>query len=182
MPNCLTDGRLLRTDEDYERCVCVLAGIDPFSFTDEFRVLFEESGARQCSQTFQLKDPLRSYAAERFRAARSDRTITEAEEARLARQEAVSRQTTTHVVARNSTNEIIEEETKRRARSSFSLNTCRTSSTRMASLASSKLWLKISRNFKLSAAPVLTNALRKKANAHFSRGGQVKSRVMQIDR
>ena len=68
-------------------------------------------GARQRSQSLQLKDLMRSYAAGHLQAVRSDRSIIEADEARPARQEAVSRQTTTRVVARKSMNEIIEEET-----------------------------------------------------------------------
>ena len=162
VPNSVMGGRLLRTDQDYERCVCVLAGIDPSSFADEFRVFFEESGARQYSQSSQLKDLLRSYAAERLRAVRSDRSLTEVEEARLARQEAVSRRTTTHVIARKSTNEIIEEETGKIELLAQYLQD------NVDENGEPRLVEGLVEDFKKLQAlssPVLTNALRKKANS-----------------
>jgi hypothetical protein len=64
VPNCVAGGRLLRTDENYECCVRILAQIVPKSFKVEFRVFLEESGVTQRSQSKQLKDLLRLYADE----------------------------------------------------------------------------------------------------------------------
>ena len=165
VPNCVTGGRLLRTDEDCERCACVLAGIDPSSFTDEFRVFFEESGARQRPQSSQLKDLLRSYAAEHLQAVRSDRSLTEVEETRLARQEAVSRRTTTHVIARKSTNDIIEEEAGKIELLAHYLQD------NVDEHGEPRLVEGLVEDFKKLQAlssPVLTNALRKKASTQLS--------------
>jgi len=46
MLNCVAGGRLLKTDDDCERCAHILAQIDPEYFQDEFRVFSKRATRR----------------------------------------------------------------------------------------------------------------------------------------
>ena len=79
--NCVAGGRLLKTVNDYEACERILAQIDPKYFKDEFSVFFDENGSIRRSQSQQFTDLLRSRADEYLNVVRSDRSLSEAEEA-----------------------------------------------------------------------------------------------------
>ena len=166
--NCVVGGRLLKTVNDYEACERILAQIDPKYFKDEFSVFFDENGSIRRSQSQQFTDLLRSRADEYLKVVRSDRSLSEAEEAQRARTAATARRTALRVVERKSTNEIIEEETGKievlvqHLRESVDEN------------GEPRLGASSVEDFKKLQAlssSALTNALRKKANTELSRSG-----------
>ena len=83
--NHVVGGRLLKTVKDYETCERILAHIDPKYFQDEFSVFFDENGSIRRSQSQQFTDLLRWCADEYLNVVRSDRSLSEAEEAQRAR-------------------------------------------------------------------------------------------------
>ena len=158
-------GRLLKTVNDYERCVRILKQIDPKYFQDEFSVFFDENGLMRRPQSQQLTDLLRSRADEYLNVVRSDRSLSEAEEAQHARTAGTARQTARRVVERNSTNEIIEEET---GKIEVLVQYLRDSVDENGEPRLGASSVEDFKKLQALSSSALTNALRKKANTELS--------------
>ena len=111
----------------------------------------------------------------RAHAVRCGRSFAKVEDARRARAVGTSRQTAPRVVERTCTNEIIEEETGKIKIEVIAENLQDSvDENGEPRLASSRVWSKISKKLQALSSPVLTNALRKKANTQLS----VKNRLV----